>query len=438
MDARRTRLRSVKLTEAGRSLLVSAIEQKWLTERPGVRPTGESKADFFGLSVGTTKKLLKGAPVDLATVELAFLKLDLCLEEAYWTRDPDRPQGEDEDRGTHSPEPAAPLPQSEESSLPARPKRRLPGFLAIGLTGAVLLSLTVIAAMPQSSEVVILAENERANAFIAQGTRSFQAGRYGEAEKAFSSAMEIAVKRDLTGLAAESSRMMGDVASAVGDLELSRQRYLTALRLRESGLGFREMAGKSFPSQVLPPLHEALGVVESKLGNWTSAEKHLKQALDGFRRFKDVNGTVMALRDLGAMHYRRKQFELSANYFNQAMEALEPQELDSDLAWDVRARRTLAMADLGKAEDALDILTLCLQHWEKKGHVKWQAETRVQLAHASLLSNRHESALEHLERAVLQFRQVGDLRNLRMAAKLQESLPSPKASSRLSSQTVEP
>lgn len=439
MDTKKTRSRSVRLTEEGRKRLVSALDARWLKECPGVRPTGESKAEFFGLSLGTTKKLLRGDQVDLATLELAFLKLNLRLEDSHWSRSLLHPDEEDlsappEEAGEA--EPPDP-PHSQPESVPAElPRKRSSLLIPSALLGVLLLALMAFAFLRPTTEEVIEAEHEKANVLIAQGTRLYNEGSYREAETAFSSAMEIAVKRDLTGLAAESSRMMGDVASALGDLKAARTRYLTALRLRESLLGFRTLAGKSYPAQVLHPLHEALGVVESRLGNWSEAERHLNLALSGFRQRQDTNGIVMALRDLGALAYRRRKFSQSLALLDEALASLGPSGAQTDLAWDVKARRTLALADLGRSGDAVRTLTECLQHWEKKCHVKWQAETRMQLAHAEDLSGRRRAALEHIEVAAAQFRQVGDARNLKEAVKAAAQLRAYEAQPRASIQTA--
>lgn len=390
--------RAVRLTAEGRDAFAAALDERWRTEFPGRRQTREARAEFLHLSVATAQKLLTGHPVDKSTVHLACQRVGLRWDESLVMREGDK-----------TPESPLPTPRA-----PAPPIRRLrwPVLLAALASGAVLL----VVSMSRSPEIAVVEPwRYELNGLLASGTQAYNAGRYGDAEAQFARALAIAQRQDLAGGVAESLRMLGDIAAARGDLRTARARYIDALDIRRKTIEVNVRPESKRLEQVLPPLYEALGSVEARLGMHADAERRFRLALAGYTKHKVPAGVAMAHRGLGTLAHDQGRPQESLRSFDLALAALEPKDANSDLAFDIRARAAVARADMGAAKESVETLEACLRHWKSKGHARWVAKTHTQLGAVFGRLGDASRARAHWRDAIGGFEAVGDAAGARAA-----------------------
>jgi len=201
-------------------------------------------------------------------------------------------------------------------------------------------------------------------------------------------------------------------------LSQARSHYLDALEIRQKSVKLN--AGTNLPSLeiTIPPLMEALGNVETRLQIWKDAEMHLNEALKRYRKQGVPSGVAMSLRGLGTLSYELGHDEQALQLFDEALQSLAPRDRQSDLAWDIHARQALAVARQGDGVSALQTLERCLAHWKDRGHIRWQGETKMQIAQVKYWQNRREEAVAILSSALTHFEGVGDAENARVAREL--------------------
>ncbi|HRF61052.1 MAG TPA: tetratricopeptide repeat protein [Fimbriimonadaceae bacterium] len=352
------RKRAVQLTPAGHQRLHEALDAYWQEVQPSVRPTREAHAECFGLSVVTTQKLLTGRPVDRATVRMAFQRLGVEWDDAYCAR-------VEED---------VPSPIKLEETPETRPKKRT--VLALACAA---LPIAFLVLLGQRNSTVVEPWRYELDRLIATGTDHFQRGRYDKAERDFLTALQISTNQDLAGSTAESTRMLGDIAAAQGNLALARSRYNDALEIRRANLKLFTGEEANRQRQTIPPLEEALGVVEAQMGRYQEAEQHLRLALEGYRTFAVPSGMSMAYRGLGTNAYQRGKLEAARRYFSLALRVLDRKDAHSDLAVDIRARDAVVRGAQGEKREALAVLNHCLRHWRAKDHPRWIDTTVAQM-----------------------------------------------------------
>lgn len=394
--------RAVQLTAEGRETFTTALNERWQTQFPGKRQTREARAEFLHLSIATTQKLLDGQPVDKSTIQLAFQRLDLPWDDIYCTK--------------------SLSPQLPEPTVNHEPKRhwRQRWLMSTGIGGLCLLAAVLIwySARSTPQGAVVEPWRYKLDRLLFNGTKDFQEGRYSRAEQQIQAAYSIALDRDLAGATAENLRMLGDIAAAKGQLEQARINYLESLQIRHQNLRLSTGTLRAAIAKSIPPLMEAIGVVETRLHRWKEAEMHLNEALTGYREQKVPSGVAMSLRGLGTLSYERGHYERALQLFDQALRSLDPKDKQSDLAYDIHARKALASGRRGDGVSALQTLDRCLAHWKERGHIRWQAETKLQIAQVSLWQNRRVEAVATLSSALSQFEEVGDTENARIAREL--------------------
>lgn len=393
--------RAVRLTAEGRKKLATALDERWKTEFPGRRQTRQARAGFLHLSVATTQKLLAGQPVDKSTVQLACQRVGLRWDESLVVREGDQAPGR-------------PLPAPRTTAPPNR-RPQWPVLLAALASGAVLLAVSI--SRPPATAVVEPWRHEL-NGLLASGTQAYNGGRYGDAEAKFARALEIAQRQDVAGGVAESLRMLGDIAAARGDLRTARARYIDALDIRQKTIEVNAGPESKRLERVLPPLYEALGAVEARLGMPKEAERRFRLALAGYAEQRVPAGVAMAYRGLGSLAHSLGNTDQALRAFDEALAALEPKDKNSDLSFDIRARAAVASCDQGDASASLATLRQCLRHWQAKGHVRWVATTHLQLAIALSKSGDATSAGVHAGKAQQGFETVGDAAGARRAREL--------------------
>lgn len=395
--------RAVQLTAEGREKFTTALNERWQTQFPGKRQTREARAEFLHLSIATTQKLLDGQPVDKSTLQLAFQKLDLPWDDAYCVR-----QTKIERQPTSS------IVSQAKDGNESRWRRQT--LIALASTPVLITAIWV--SMPRPNAAVTEPWRYELDRLLHQGTAEYQKGHYEDAEKKIHAALQIARQQDFAGACAENLRILGDIASARGNLNRARTHYLDALEIRQKSMKLN--AGTNLPSleNTIPPLKEALGNVETRLRMWGNAETHLKDALKGYRKQEVPSGVAMSFRGLGTLSYERRHYKQAIQLFDQAIQSLSPKDRQSDLAWDIQARKALATARQGDGASAFQTLERCLTHWKERGHIRWQAETKMQIAQVTLWQNRRAEAAATLSSALSQFEEVGDAENARMARDL--------------------
>ena len=253
------------------------------------------------------------------------------------------------------------------------------------------------------------------NRLIHEGTDRYQKGDYKTSEKKLRAALEISLRQDLGGATAETIRMLGDIAAAKGELQVARSRYFDALEIRRKGLKMNSGEIRVKIENSIPPLLEALGVIETRLHLWKEAKNHLLEAKQKYLEQQVNSGVAMAYRGLGTIAYETGDHNDALLCFTKALGSLEEKDRFSDLAWDIRARRAVLLGEVVDAAAAYQVLKECLSHWQARRHVRWQAETEMQLGKVALLRSCRRDAQRHFERALKQFTEVGDAENARIA-----------------------
>lgn len=395
--------RAVQLTAEGREKFTTALNERWQAQFPGKRQTREARAEFLHLSIATSQKLLEGQPVDKSTIQLAFQRVGLPWNEEYCAR-----QAKIERQPT----------SSRTSQAQDGGESRWRRNTLIALISAPVLATAVWLSVPRQNAAVTEPWRYELNRLLHQGTTEYQKGNYDNAEQNIRAALQIARQQDFAGACAENIRILGDIASARGDLNRARNHYLDALEIRQKSVKLN--AGTEQPSleNTIPPLMEALGNVETRLKMWNEAREHFLVAL---RKYKEQNvpaGVAMAYRGLGTLTYKRGLFAESLTHFRSAFKSLEHKDIGSDLAFDIKARQALSLAELGQADMATDVLFACLRHWETSGHIRWQAETKLQLGVVALRRRRPDEASRYLTASLAEFQKVGDAENARHAREL--------------------
>lgn len=396
------RHRAVRLTLEGQKKLKDALTAVWRTEFPGTRQTREARAEYLHLSIATAEKLLAGKPVDKSTIQLAFQRLGLPWSESFCEGD-----------HSHVPDTA----QRETRQLDRRISRRV-WTLGIASVACLAAFMSWRVATRATEEAAKRAEIMRTQELEESGVKDYNEGRYLEAETKLNAAFKLAASRDLATGMASTVRILGDIAAAKGDLKLARSRYLDALDLRQKV--FKLNAGdnsKNFAGAI-PPVFEGLGAVEVRMDLFSEARAHFESALEGYREQKVPSGVSMAYRGLGTVACKQQKFDESVRQFKLALQSLNPKDADSDLAYDIRARMAVARAHQGATDEALVTLDACLKHWQEKGHLRWQAETRMQLGQVAELVGQTTEARNHFKKALAEFQAVGDAENARQATQL--------------------
>lgn len=401
--------RAVRLTDPGLELLKSALDACWQTNFPGVRQTREARAEFFQMSIATTQKLLDGKPVDKSTIMLAFQRLGVPWDDGFCVRS-----------GMRQDAPTIEAPQPHLLTEKERAPDRHPAmWLGSALTLVGLWTVAIATSAKSPKTAIVEPWRYELNQLLNEGTKEYQKGHYDQAQRKIEASLAIARQQDVAGACAENLRILGDIASAKGDLNGGRNYYLDALEIRQKSVKLN--AGTNQPSleNTIPPLMEAIGNVETRLQMWDEAREHYLAALSKYTAQKAHAGVAMAHRGLGTLAYKRGAFADSLAHFGSALHSLERNDQESDLAFDIKARHALTLAELGQPEQAAKVLNACLRHWEQCGHIRWQAETKMQIAQVNLWQNRRAEAVATLTSALSQFEAVGDAENARIARELQ-------------------
>ena len=399
----------MRLTNEAHARLKAALVKKWEAEGCSARFTRETRADLLGLSIKTANRIWSGELADRASFAIAFRNLSLSWDESYCELDeprrtPSARGGEDQadfSISTHLPGgEAPPIPVASTPRAPARKPRllyALGGVLAAAAVTALFWSRTGNARRADIGPSVNWRPRFYKNLLLAKD--QFNAGDYEVARELAEQGVHLAISKNSAADLACSLPMRADLYAEEGDLHRAKATYEVALKIRET-MG---------TEACLPPLQEAIGDVETRMGDLSSAETTLSAALTGFERFKDPTGVCMTERDLGSVAYERHDMAKAMSYFEDALRSLKRQpEAKPELVSDIHARQALVLVDQRHLDQARAILEDCLRFWQAKGQPRWVALTQYQLGLVEKKANHNEAATRLLSESQGGYRRIGD------------------------------
>jgi tetratricopeptide (TPR) repeat protein len=177
---------------------------------------------------------------------------------------------------------------------------------------------------------------------------------------------------------AEALVEMGKIKSKQGELESASELFSEALE-----------KCKDMPCERAKALR-GLGVVESKLGNYTKAQELLeKSALDAMAAM-DQKGMLLAHMELGNVFIGRGQYDEAIEHFTKCAAGFGPVELTN-----VYVNMGIANAFLGKLDQAEVHLTNAVKLAEETGQPRSMAYALTSLADVLIKTGKIDQAKEH-------------------------------------------
>lgn len=403
---KKSRNRGVRLSSDATELIGQRLLDKWMSNHHDAKLTREARAEYMGLSLATSDRVLNGDVVDRATILLVFKNLGLPWNEEYISSKTEEDQYDPESQSnSYAIDPILAAIQKRD------PPRRVPLLthrrqrILFAAVSIVILLLFSYYANKRYKQWEI---NE---AFIV-GSQAYQQGNYAEAKRKLSTIFKSAYDEDSAGSLASALRLAADIDSQEGNLSEAVKKYESSLII------WRNMRRPN----AFPALHEAIGDAQTQLGQLDSAQTNLTLALNGFRQMKDSVGIAMAMRDLGSIQsaqgnllkakdsqekLAKEKFEQAIDWFDQALASLRS-EKKQDLQIDIVARRAVAMAHLGEVDTAIDTLNAACRHWETQKHTRWVAQTDYQMAQVELIRGNRARAKKYADESINGFSMVND------------------------------
>lgn len=241
------------------------------------------------------------------------------------------------------------------------------------------------------------------------GEQAYTRADFATAEQLTERAVLIARKHEHAPSLANALRLAGQVQSGRGDYASAKERFEESLKIREAML----------QTDNLPPLYEAIGEMELKLGNLDSAEAAFTASRNGFIRKENLGGIAMAYRGLGSVAHFRGSYSEASRLFDLSLQAARRANEHAMIA-DVTARRALVLRDQLRLSEALQSLHLCSAYWAAAGHSRWIAKTQVDLATVEIAAGHFESAKPRLTASLVAYRKIGDAAGVATARELLE------------------
>lgn len=386
------RHRGIRLSEEAIRLIESRLSQMWHEQRRLGKLTRRGMSELLHLSEKTVDRVLRGERVDRATIKQAVLRLNIEWDESFIVVEPA--------------EPAA-----EASLEPQAARRRFP-FVPVAVAAVAIASLGYWGGSRLSAPKVEPTPNWQVEFFdrLAKGTQQYQKGDLKSAKSEFEAVLQLAETHDDLSGKSEALRMLADIDLAQGRFREARDGYAAALEAKE----------KTGQSSTYPAIQQALGVAELKLKNYPAAKGWVRKALDGFVAGNDFGGMAMAQRDLGSLAAAQGDFEGALAWFASARSGMG-RATKTGLLMDIRAQEALVHLSLGDLAKADQMLTDCLEFWERENHPRWIARTKLQLSQVKLAKGLRAEAVALVSEAASGFRKVGDPTGLAEAEALVSS-----------------
>ncbi len=411
------RKRAVRLTPEALILLNRGLVEKWQDDRQPGKLTREARAEYLGVSVATSERILAGKGVDRSTLSHAFRCLGLAWDESCCEPLVKPPLPEPKDTPSPVPEPVSPA-ASRKSPHRAAQELKTWGsgiLFVVAVSGALGLAAWKL---PAPAPPVVRGEwAKEFNVAFSAGMDLFHAGRYAESRKQLDAAIEIARRYDSASSLSSALRLAADLDLARGSLHAARQGYKEA-----AGIRVRIADGPTVPA-----LFEALGDVETRLGDFKNAKASLNMALVGFRKYDDRVGVAMASRNLGSLYYGMKDLQAAKHWFQESLLAVKGLA-KPEIEMDVRGRQALVYQQMGRIGDARNLLKRCLGFWVARRHPRWIALSQYQLGVCEAAAGNRQEATALLTASKAGFEKVGDMAGLTDAKAALARLESKKGS----------
>lgn len=389
------RKRAVRLTPEALDDLRKALAQRWQEDAREGRLTHETRAELMGVSVATAKNILSGAGADRSSFALAFKRLRLPWDDAFceFQQEEVPAPEEPEDPLALSEPPIEPEPHPilPEAKPPAR--KNLGLFIAATLLAAVGLGAAFVVRRP-APDGLWMGEFNRASA---NGENLYHRVEYDAARKEADRAFAIAQAHDSASRMAGANHLQGNVEGAQGRLLAAKERYEREYEARMMALD----------ADHIPFTLESLGDVETRLGHYGAARKHLEVALKEFQRLHLPFEVASVQRDLGSVALGEGKLDVADEWFRQSLKGLRGMAQPATET-DVRGRMALVLLARGRAAEARTLLQGCLSFWTKNGHARWTALADMHLGLAEAQLHDVASARRRIARSRATFAQIGD------------------------------
>lgn len=403
----KTRRRAVCLTDEGLTLLKQALLRCWERDRGSRRMTRKIRADMLGVSEPTGSKIMSGQGVDRSSLLIAFGNLGLEWSDDYCVHVRTNGAIDHSDCVESAPGESAAAAEAEFTSgsalseVPSPPVRRKRWVWAVA-------AFAFVVALCQPISVALDAwgygqkqqsVHQRLVAEYYAGIREYQIGNFRSAKEHCDRVLALSRESRSYYDLAMALRLAGEIAAAKGDLQRAKQHFLGAVSIRET---VQDVSA-------LPATYEVLGDLEIRLREFDSAERHLAQSLEGYRKARDKVGVAMALRNLGWLDFQRGDHAKATAYYDQALAEVHGDSDNVDLKSDIEARMALVLGEQGHHDAARAILNECLRHWRAKPHARWVGRTSFQIGTLERSAGRSDLARKWLEEARATFQSVGDV-----------------------------
>jgi tetratricopeptide (TPR) repeat protein len=216
------------------------------------------------------------------------------------------------------------------------------------------------------------------------------ANTVGEYGKAWSMLKEVAREGDPPMLV-DSLVEMGRIKSKKGELDEASRIFADALEKAHDMPGARAKALRG------------LGVVESKLGNYSKAQELLERSARDSMAVMDQKGMLLAHMELGNVFIGRGRYEEAIDHFSKCAAGFGPVELTN-----VYVNMGIACAHLDKAGEARLHLENAVRLASETGQPRAKAYALTSLSEVLLKGGDADIAKEHCFSALEVFTEIGD------------------------------
>ncbi len=160
-----------------------------------------------------------------------------------------------------------------------------------------------------------------------------------------------------------------------------------------------------------PIAHLNLGLCYNDIGEYDTAIAEYEHALSEFQNLGDAYGVALAYINLADVHKDQKEYEKAVTYAVKATQICTERGYEGDMP---DALRILGEASLGlgNTQDALDYCQQALAQAEKIGSLNLEAYTHWSLARVYGIIGNADATVEHYDRAVAMFEELGCEREL--------------------------
>lgn len=363
MEAKERKRRAVRLSEHGLETLNARLVERferYAEEYPRAKLTREVSAELLGLSARTVGPLLRRGPVDRSTVMEAFRMLEVPWKEAF----------------CEEIEPSSGSEPAEQALTEVQPKAKgirywLATHKLTALAGFAVLAFSVGFLIKQARQPTDTRPDWQIQfqEKMIEATSAYHRADYSKAWTLQRAAALIAHRqRDVADIA-YSLQLEGQLLAAAGKDEEALQKFENAKT---------ELQTAGFSNDLYHSTLELGAEAKLRLGKLSGANEDYLECLGQAQKEKSRVSIAAAFRGLGSVAYAQKLFPESVKWFDEGLSTLINGE-EADMACDIRARRSLAVCELGRFDEALSTLNSCLAHWKAKGHPRWIATSEYQL-----------------------------------------------------------